>query len=133
MCGRQRAFYRSPVTQVAFVLTGLYMAYAFSPWGPTEWRKTPSLQQLHRGVPWPALVAAFLIYVALILAGSRSITAGALGAYFGLLLYLVGFAAMIWTLHLSHKSNPFALTGIILACVLHFGAARLATYQRERL
>lgn len=130
MCGRQLAFYRSHVVHVAFILTGIGMAFALSPLAPSQWRQTPSLLWLHRLLPWNLLCAGFVVYVLLLLWGTVLPTL--IADFLGLFMYGCELVALLATLHVSHRTNPFAIAGLFLACVLHFAAARLATLQEAR-
>lgn len=124
-----RAFYRSPITPVSFVLSGAYLAFALSPWGPTAWRDTPSLRLLHQVLPWPVLSAGFVAYVVLLL--TRSLTAVIIAEAVGLVFYGSGLVALLATLRPDRPANPLAIAGLFLACVLHVLALRLAVIQRE--
>jgi hypothetical protein len=121
-------FYRSPVTRWAFVGTGLFLAYAFSPAGPAPWRDTPSLHWLHEHyLPWPVLSCLFVVYA--VLAACRPVGASISGAGLGLVLYAWEFIALCATTRSAHPTNPFVLAAVVLAAVLHFAALRLAVIQ----
>lgn len=126
----ERVFYRSEVVRWALILTGGYLAYALSPVGPTAWRETPSLRLLHHVVPWPVLSAGFVVYVLLLLWGR--VSTGEWAAWLGLFMYLGELIALLVTVRAEHHNNPFGISGVFLACVLHFASARLATYQRAK-
>lgn len=129
MIRRSLPFYRSNVTRWAFILTGTYLAVSLSPWGPAEWRDTPSLRWLHTVVPFPVMVAAFAAYVAMHLLGSLRIVV--LADYLGLALYGIGLVALLVTVRLDRPTNPLAIAAVALACVLHYMAGKLAVNDKE--
>jgi hypothetical protein len=111
---RALPFYRSPVTRWALLITGVGLALAFAPWGPSAWRDTSSLRWLHQLLPWPIIALLFTVYAA---------------DWLGLFIYGCEFVALLATIRLDRPTNPFAIAGVFLACILHFAAARLATFQ----
>jgi hypothetical protein len=126
-------FYRSPVTRWALFTTGFGLAMAFAPWGPTAWRNTPSLHWLHQLLPWPLISLLFAVYALLLLWGRTEAVAAA--DWLGLFIYGCELIALIATIRFDRPTNPFAISGVFLACILHFAAARLATFQvfKERI
>lgn len=124
-----RAYYRSRVTPFSFILSGLFVAFVFSPWGPRQWRDTPSLRLIHVLLPWPLVFVIFLVYVVLL--ATRRLGCAVLAAAIGLAMYGMGFVALIVTLRPYNPTNPLAIAGVFLACVLHYLALRLAIIQQE--
>lgn len=128
MTMRQGAFYRSPVVRLAFIISGAFLTYALSPWAPEPWHDTPSLRFLHMVLPYSFMAAGFAVYTLLLLGPIRCvIVADAIG----LALYLIAFVALLVTVRFDRPTNPFAITGVALAVVLHFAACRLAIYENE--
>lgn len=122
-------WYRTQVTRWALILTGMFLAVSFSPAGPTQWRDTPSLRLLHHLLPWPVICALFTVYTVLMLTGG--LRAAIFACFLGLGLYGCEFFALLLKLDVHQKTNPFAIGGVFLACVLHFAAGRLAVYEKE--
>jgi hypothetical protein len=126
---RARSFYRSPLTPVAFVVTGLFCSWSLSPWGPQRMTEAPSLQLLRHAMPFSLMAAAFLLYVVLILTGQ--IRAVILADCIGGVIYLSEFLALAWTSHdSSNIGNPILIAAVLLAVVLHALALRLAIFEK---
>lgn len=125
-----RAFYRSPLTPVSFVIGGLFIAFTLSPLGPREWRDTYSLRLIHSLIPWPVMSGLFLAYVVLLCC--RSLIAVIVADCLGLGLYGIAFAAVLLTLRLDRPANPIAIYALGLACVMHLLAVRLALFDLQR-
>jgi hypothetical protein len=131
MIRRDHAFYRSTLVRLSFILTGGYLAWLLSPWGPTRLHDTPSLLWLNRILPWWLLALLFAVYTLLLVWGGplSSIVADSLGAF----LYLCEFIALCATAG-GHPVNGWAFCSFFLAIAIHFAAARLAMldYQNRR-
>lgn len=127
MTGHSRAFYRSEFTRWLFIGTGCVSGYSISPWGPTAWRQTPSLQLLHTVIPWPVMTALFAVYVLLLL--TARLPAVMAADILGLGLYLCTVIAMILTTRIGQPANLILASAGALAVGYHFMAARLAFLQ----
>lgn len=116
--------YRIPLTRWSCAITGAYLAYALSPWGPAQWRDTPSLRWLHQVLPWIALTVLFGLYTVLLAWGRLRavIVADGIGA----VLYGWELIALAVTTRTDSPTNPLAIAAVLLAMVLHIAAARLA-------
>lgn len=123
-----QARYRSSFVRWAFIVSGLLLAAAFSPWAPYHWHSSDSLRWIHQWVPWPVIALLFLGYALLHLWGSvaASITAGLLG----LAIFMAETIALAFTAR-ADKFNPIIFVAFFLVCVLHFAAARLAVQEDE--
>lgn len=123
-----RAFYRSDSTRWAFIITGVIVAFTLSPVGPDAWRDTPSLDVIHRVTgTWWIVTALFICYSALLLTNRLRLLIVA--ECIGLWLYACGLVALLVTIRPDHPTNPLVVCGLVLACVLHYQAARLALIQ----
>jgi hypothetical protein len=112
-----REFYRATFVRYAFVLTGMFAAYALSPWAPGPWHDTASLRFITAAhCPLSVLSAGFAVYVLLQVTGNL----------LGLWLYLIGFVALAVTIRPDRPTNGMGDAAVLLAIVLHFAAARLA-------
>lgn len=123
-------FYRTTWTRFTFIATGAYLAVALSPWGPDQWKNTPSLRWLHLVMPWTLLAVLFAGYVLLLLWGR--VEAVAVASAVGAVLYGWELVALIATLHVHRPTNPLSIAAVFLACVFHLAAARLAIIQAAR-
>jgi hypothetical protein len=122
-------WYRTELTRWSFIATGTFLAVSFSPWGPHQWRHTPSLELLHTVMPWPLMSAALAVYTLLLLTGRLGCAVTA--DFLGLFLYLSEFIALLLKLDPNRPANPFAIGGVFLAGVFHLAAGRLAVYEME--
>lgn len=120
-------WYRTEMTRWALIITGAALAWSFSPWGPHKWRDTPSLRLLHHVMPWPVCSLLLAIYTVLLIYGRVKAVIAA--DFLGLYLYGAEFVAMLLRLNPHAPTNPFAIGGVFLACVLHIAAGRLAVYE----
>jgi hypothetical protein len=102
-------FYRSPVTRWALFTTGLGLAVAFAPWGPTAWRDTPSLHWLHQLLPWPIISLLFALYALLLLWGRTEAVAAA--DWLGLFIYGCELVALLATIRFDRPRTPSPYRG----------------------
>lgn len=123
-------FYRGDATRFALALSGCYLTFALSPFGPTQWRNTPSLHWLHSVLPWSLLAVLFAAYTVLLLWGRVEAVGAA--EVIGAVLYGWELVALIVTVQLHAPANPLAIAAVFVACVMHLAAARLAIVQAVR-
>lgn len=128
MIRRPHPFYRSTLVRLTFIISGGYLTFLLSPWGPTGLKDSPSLLWLDRVIPFPVLSVAFLLYTALLVWGTIGATVAA--DFLGLFLYLIEFVALCATAH-GHPNNGWVFCAFALAIVFHVAAGRLALYERE--
>lgn len=125
--GRRVPFYRSIIVRYSFILSGSFLAWSLSSWGPRPWRSTPSLRWLHQVLPWPLMSAGFAVYVCLLVWGS--VKSSAVADWLGLFMYGCAFIAAVVTVRFDRPTNPIGIGALFLVCVLHYAAARLAEIQ----
>lgn len=125
---RPLPFYRSVVTRIVFIITGLSMAWALGPFGPALWHETPSLEWLHSLIPWSVLAGVFLIHSLLLWWGS--LPASILADWMGVFMYGAGLIALVRTVSVGRPTNPYAITACLLAVTLYYMAAKAAQAQR---
>lgn len=127
MIRRPLPFYRSRITRVVFIVSGLFMVWALGPFGPALWHETPSLEWLHSLLPWPVLATGFLIHCVLLWWGT--VPASILADWMGVFMYSFGFIALVRTLSVGRVANPFAIAACLLAVTLYYMAAKAAQAQ----
>lgn len=123
-------FYRTPLIRFALIAAGVPLTWAFSPWGPDQWRDTPSLHWLHTVLPWSFLSLLFAGYVVLLSTGN--VVAVAVAEVAGAVVFGWELVALVVTLHPARPTNPLAVAAVFLTCVFHIAAARLAIIQAAR-
>lgn len=128
---RRLPFYRSQVSRVAMILTGIFNTVMMSPAGPPQWKHSQSLLWLdHHYIPFWLLAVAFGIYTVLILIDSWPPVTAA-GCILGMAIYTVIFLAAVASGFRGVTANPIGASALLLAVVFHYHAGRLAYIDHE--